>query len=302
MDQKLTPSTVVLLVIPPLLWAGNAVVGRVVYQMVPPITLNFFRWSLAALLLLPLGYAVFRKGSGLWMHWRRYAMLGLLGVGVYNSLQYLALHTSSPLNVTLVAASIPVWMLIVGRIVYGVAIRGLQVLGSALSLAGVVVILSQGQWAQLRQLDFVAGDLLMVAASIGWAFYSWQLMHTREPAALRSDWAAFLLAQVVFGAAWSGLFAAAEWAVTDWRIDWGWTLGLALAYVAIGPAIIALRCWDVGVRRVGPSTAGFFSNLTPLFAALLSLAILGDAPKLYHAVAFVLIVVGIVLSARRGAT
>jgi drug/metabolite transporter (DMT)-like permease len=141
----------------------------------------------------------------------------------------------------------------------------------------------------------------MVAASIGWAFYSWQLMHTREPVAIRSDWAAFLLAQVVFGAAWSGLFAAAEWAVTDWRIDWGWTLGLALVYVAIGPAIIALRCWDVGVRRVGPSTAGFFSNLTPLFAALLSLAILGDAPKLYHAVAFVLIVVGIVLSARRRA-
>ena len=113
MNHRLTLSTIVMLVLPPLLWAGNSVVGRAVYDMVPPMTLNFLRWVVAGLILLPFGYQIFQRGSGLLSNWRRYALLGLLGVGSYNSLQYLALHTSSAVNVTLVASSMPVWMLMV---------------------------------------------------------------------------------------------------------------------------------------------------------------------------------------------
>lgn len=114
MNQRLTPATAALLVIPPLLWAGNAVVGRLVNGLVPPVTLNFLRWVLAFALLLPFAAWVLRRGSGLWTHWRRYALLGLLGVGAYNALQYLALKTSTPINVTLVAASTPIFMLGIG--------------------------------------------------------------------------------------------------------------------------------------------------------------------------------------------
>ena len=107
MSARLTPRTAALLTLPPLLWAGNAVVGRLVTDLVPPITLNFLRWVLAFAILLPLAAWVLRPGSGLWAHWRRFALLGLLGVGLYNALQYLALHTSTALNVTLVASSMP---------------------------------------------------------------------------------------------------------------------------------------------------------------------------------------------------
>ncbi len=299
MNERLNPGTVVLLLIPPLMWAGNAVVGRAVSQMVPPLTLNFLRWSLALALLLPLGHRVLGAGSAVWREWRRYAVLGLLGVGLYNSLQYLALHTSTPVNVTLVAASMPVWMLIVGRVFHGVAIRPAQVAGSALSLAGVAVVLSQGEWSQLLALRFVIGDLLMVLATIVWAFYSWQLTRVPTDAPVRAHWAGFLLGQVVYGVAWSGLFAALEWGVTDWRIEWGWPLALTVAFVAVGPAIIAFRCWGAGVQRVGPTLAGFFNNLTPLIAALLSLSLLGETPKPFHALAFALIIGGIVLSSRQ---
>eukprot|EP01031_Cornospumella_fuschlensis_P045637 gene45637-55858_t len=79
MTQKITPGTAVLLVIPPLLWAGNAVVGRLVHELIPPITLNFIRWVLAFAILLPLAHGVLRPDSPLWPHWRRYALLGLLG-------------------------------------------------------------------------------------------------------------------------------------------------------------------------------------------------------------------------------
>ena len=102
MTQRLSPGTAAMLAAAPLLWAGNAVVGRALHTLIAPSTLNFLRWLLAFALLLPLAWQVLRPASGLWPHWRRYAALGLFGIGSYNALQYLALQTSTALNVTLV--------------------------------------------------------------------------------------------------------------------------------------------------------------------------------------------------------
>ena len=299
MDQRLDFSTAAMLVAAPLLWASNAVIGRMVTDLVPPMTLNFMRWSLAFLFLLPLAGWVLRRGSGLWSRWRRFAVLGLLGVGLYNALQYLALTTSTPLNVTLVAASSPVWMLGIGSLWFGQRITRRQLLGAALSIAGVLVVLRRGDWDLLLRVRLVPGDIYVLLATAAWALYSWLLVRSDDPPRIRSDWAAFLMAQVVLGLGWSGLFAATEWSVTDARIEWGWPLAIALVYIAAGPAILAYRCWGIGVQRVGPNMAGFFGNLTPLFAALLSAAFLGELPRAYHAIAFVLIVGGIVVSAQR---
>lgn len=301
MNRPLTPSTALLLTIPPLLWAGNAIVGRMVSTMVPPITLNFLRWLIAFILLLPLAAPVLRLRSPIWPHWRRLAALGLFGVGLYNTLQYLALQTSTPINVTLVAASMPVWMLLVGWMFFNAKVTHRQIIGAVLSIAGVLCVLSRGDVHHLLAARLVPGDLFMLLAALAWSIYSWLLTRTSEPAVVRSDWSVFLLAQVAFGLVWSGAFSAGEWAVRDPEIHWSWTLVAALLYVAIGPSIIAFRCWGAGVGRAGPSIAAFFSNLTPLFAALMSSAFLGEPPRLYHAAAFVLIVGGIVLSSRRAA-
>ncbi|HPK33416.1 MAG TPA: DMT family transporter [Ottowia sp.] len=298
-SHRLTPSTAILLTLPPLLWAGNAVVGRVVAPLVPPITLNFLRWVLALLILLPLAGWVLRPASGLWRHWRRFALLGLLGVGLYNALQYLALQTSTPLNVTLVGSSMPLWMLALGRLFFNAPVRRAQLAGALLSMLGVATVLARGEPAQLLRLHLVPGDLYMLAATLSWAWYSWLLTRHAEPEPIRQDWAAFLLAQVVFGLGWSGLMTGAEWALTPAHIQWGWPLALALVFIAVGPAVVAYRCWGLGVQRAGPALAGFFSNLTPLFAAVLSAAFLGEPPRLFHAVAFALIVAGIVVSSRR---
>jgi drug/metabolite transporter (DMT)-like permease len=298
MNRKLTASTALLLTVPPLLWAGNAIVGRLVRQAVPPMTLNLLRWSIALLILLPLGRAMLRPGSGLWQDWRRYSLLGLLGVGLYNSLQYLALQTSTPINVTLVAAGMPVWMLLVGALFFGMPARPRQLVGAALSIAGVLLVLSRGDWRQLAALRLVAGDGYMILATIAWSFYSWLLMQPKDRPQVRADWAAFLLAQVVYGVLWSGALAGVEWSLTDARVDWSWEVAAALLFVAIGPAIIAMRCWGAGVQRAGPTVGAFFTNLTPLFAALMSSAFLGELPHLYHIVAFALIVGGIAWSSR----
>jgi drug/metabolite transporter (DMT)-like permease len=300
MTQRLAPSTIALLVIAPLMWAGNAVVGRMVSTMVPPMTLNFLRWAIAFVLLLPLAWQVLRVDSPMWSHWRRYSLMGLFSVGLYNALQYLALHTSTPLNVTLVASSGPVWMLLVGRIFFHASIAPRQLAGAALSITGVLVVLSRGQWELLQQVRLVAGDAYILIAAAVWAYYSWMLAEVgKDPVQVRGNWATFLMAQIVFGLVWSGLLAAGEWTLTDAHIAWNSTVLAALLFVAVGPALIAYRCWGAGVGRAGPAMAAFFSNLTPLFAALLSLVMLGDMPRAYHAVAFGLIVAGIVLSSRK---
>lgn len=300
MHAKLTPTAALLLTLPPLMWAGNAVVGRLVSPMVSPMTLNFLRWLLAFALLLPLAGAVLRPGSPLWRNWRRFSILGLLSVGAYNALLYLALNTSTPINVTLVGSSTPIWMLVSGRLFFGVPISVRQWLGAALSVAGVMLVLCRGQLELLLQVHLVPGDVYVLIASASWAYYSWMLAHpTTEPPAIRTDWSAFLLAQMAFGLAWSGLFAGSEWALGKAHISWSWPLAAALVFIAFGPALIAFRAWGAGVARAGPAAAGFFSNLTPLFTAVLSSAFLGETPRLYHVLAFALIVGGIVVSSRR---
>jgi len=299
MNARLTLRNAALLTIAPLLWAGNAVTGRLVSGLVPPVTLNLLRWFFAFLILLPLAGWALRPGSAVWPHWKRFAVLGLLGVGCYNALQYLALKTSTPLNVTLVAGSVPIWMLFVGALFFGQRITPRQTLGAVLSIAGVLVVLSRGDWDTLMQVRLVPGDFYVLVATLAWAFYSWLLIRPGDPPEIRGDWAAFLIAQMFFGLLWSLLFAVGEWSTGETHIEWSWKVVLALAYVAIFPAVIAYRSWGIGVQRVGPTIAGFFSNLTPLFAAILSAAMLGEVPHVYHALAFVLIVGGIVVSSKR---
>jgi len=296
----LTPATIGLLLLPPLVWAGNSILGRVVADMVPPITLNFLRWLLALLLLLPWGWRLLLPSSVLWPHWRRYAVLSLLGVGCYNSFQYLALHTSTPINVTLVASSVPVFMLAMGAVWFKQRITRRQMLGAAMSIAGVLCVLGRGDWQTLLQVELVIGDVYVLIAVLCWALYSWLLSQPKDPPEIRSNWVNFLMAQMVFGVLWCGISTALEWQLSaNPHIDWGWPLAAALLYVALGPAILAYRSWGLGIQRVGPTVAGFFANLTPLFAAVMSTLLLGDAPHLYHAAAFVLIASGIVVSSNK---
>lgn len=290
--------TAALLTVPPLLWAGNAVVGRLVSEWVPPLTLNALRWIFAFLFLLPFTYKLLLPRSLLWVYWRRYALLGLLGVGSYNSFQYLALHTSSPINVTLVGSIAPVVMMTLGVLFFGQKLRLRQCLGAVLSITGVLLVLCRGDLSQVFNLHWVIGDIYVLIAVLAWSWYSWLLSGTQaDPPEIRGDWKYFLMAQIVMGLGWSSVFTAGEWSLTPAHIVYSWPLLGALMFVSLGPAIAAYRCWGLGIQRVGTNIAGFFANLTPLFAAVLSSLLLGEGPEVFHAVAFALIVGGIYAAA-----
>jgi len=289
-------STVLYLTLATLLWAGNAIAGRVLVGSVSPITLSAVRWGLAALLLFPLGWRIFRPGSALWQNKGRFLVLGLLGVGSYNVLLYLALQTSTAINVTLIGASMPIWMLMIGAIFYQVRPKLLQLLGAVVSLVGVTVVLTRGEPASLLSMEVVMGDLLIMLATILWAFYSWMISRPGASTERQWPWAEFLMAQVLIGFLWTMLFEGAEIATGHAFIDLNYVTGALILFVAIGPSLIAYRCWGLGVNGAGPTVAAFFANLIPLFTALLSAAILGDPPQLFHGLAFILIVVGILVS------
>jgi drug/metabolite transporter (DMT)-like permease len=309
--MALTPRLALMLSVPPLLWAGNAVVGRIAIQSISPLWLNALRWAVALAILLPLGWRAFgspQRRAQLAARWPHLALLSLTGVGAYNALQYLALKTSTPLNVTLIAASSPVWMLAIGAAVYGERPRRAQLLGAVLSLAGVAVVLSRGDLQALQRVQFVPGDLLMLCAIVSWCIYSWLL--AKPPASMRPPqrpdwhWAEFLCIQMAPGLLWAGLFAGIGATLAPQvhglhQVAWTPTLLAAVAYVGIFPSLVAYRLWGLGVAQAGPTVAAFFANLTPLFAALLGAAMLGLWPQPYHALAFALIVAGILVSARR---
>ncbi|MEY8876397.1 MAG: DMT family transporter [Leptothrix sp. (in: b-proteobacteria)] len=315
--MNLTPRLIAQLTLPPLLWAGNTVVGRMTVGSVPPLLLNAMRWWLALAVLLLLGWravATPERRHAILSRWRYLAWLGLFGVGAYNALQYLALTTSTPINVTLIASSMPVWMLLIGRLGYGVRPRARQVFSATLSLAGVAVVLGRGSLDTLLQVQFNRGDLWMLLAAASWSIYSWMLARPSadmlgEQRPLLQDtpdspprswnWAEFLLVQTLYGMLWASAAAGLESVIEPRPIQWSPGVFVALAYIVAGPSVVAYWFWGRGVVQAGPTVASFFVNLTPLFAALLSTVLLGEAPQWYHGVAFGLIVGGIAVSARK---
>lgn len=297
--HQLNFATIVYLLTATALWAGNAIAGRLLVGSISPITLSAVRWGLAALLLLPLGWRVLMPGSALWQNKKRFLLLGLFGVGSYNVLLYLALQTSTAINVTLIGASMPIWMLFIGAVFYQVKPSILQMIGAVVSLLGVGIVLTRGDLAALMSMQMVVGDLLIMLATILWAFYSWMLSRPGSSTERQWPWAEFLMAQVTVGLLWTGFFDGFEIAAGHAFLELNWWTASLIVFVAIGPSLIAYRCWGLGVNGAGPTVAAFFANFIPLFTALLSAAMLGEPPQLFHGLAFGLIVAGIVISSKK---
>lgn len=294
--NPLTPRVIFYLVLPTILWAGNAIVGRLAVGEISPIMLNTLRWLLAGLILLPIAWRLFRAGSPIWQNKVRFLWLGLLGVGSYNALLYLSLETSTPINVTLIGGSMPMWMIIIGAMFYQQAAQFKQMIGALISLLGVMIVLTRGDLSTVLDIQLVLGDLYILLATILWGFYSWMLSRPGKSNEREWPWAEFLLAQVLFGVFWSTAFLGFEWAADAVIFEITQSTIALLIFVAIAPSLIAYRCWGLGVTAAGPAMAAFFANLIPLFTALMSAALLGEPPELFHGLAFMMIVAGIVIS------
>lgn len=293
---RIDPTTLFLLTFPPLAWAGNAIVGRMAAGTILPITLNLVRWIIAGLLLAPYAWrGVVAHRDTLRRHAGILTAMGLLSIASYNAFQYLALTTSTPINVTLIGASTPLFLLIIGAGFFRERFRAWHVAGALLCLVGVTFVLMRGEPQRLTQLAFVPGDLYMLAATVAWSFYTWLLRKNRPDLPLP----ALLLAQIVTGVIASIPLSVWEISVLAQPLEWNGKVAWILLYVGTVPSLLAYFVWDRAIASAGAQLPVFFITLTPLFAAVLSTVLLGESPHWYHGIGLAFIAVGIWLAQRR---
>ena len=294
------PLNLIFLLVPPIFWAGNAVVGRMAAGTIPPLTLNFVRWFLALLLLLPFVWTKLKQDWPLLKkHWRLMAITAFLSITTYNALQYLALTTSSAINITLITSAGPIFTLLIGRLFFGASISRSATIGAVISIFGVAWVLVRGDLDHVASIKFVPGDLFMLVAVALWALYAWVLRKRPQSISIYSAFAA----QIMLGSLFAFPMMLAELSFGSYApIQLSGKLLAILLYVVTCPALLAYICWQQAVARTGTELPMFFQNLTPIFAALLSVALLGEHPEGYHVVALALIVLGILLANRKQKT
>jgi drug/metabolite transporter (DMT)-like permease len=294
-ERSVWHSPYLLLTLCALFWAGNSVVGRALHELVPPVTLAFWRWSIALLLLLPwVAGPLRRQWRAIVSNWRVMLLLSLLGVATYNTLNYTALQTTTATNSALINSVCTVLIIVVNFVLFRVHASAWQWAGVALSLAGTLVIVSRGDPAVLAGLELVRGDVLLMVLALFWALYTACLRwRPRELDAL-----GFLGGTIVIGLLilaplyiWEALNAPPV------TLSPGVIAGVA--YAGIFPSVLAYLFWNRGVAEVGANRAGQFLHLIPVFGTALAAVFLGETLKLFHLAGAVLIFAGIYLAAPR---
>ena len=282
-----------LLTLTVLFWSGNMVLGRGIRADVPPLALAFWRWFIALLLVLPLAlphlksqWPLLRKS------WKILLVLGLLGVGGYNTFAYIALQYTSATNAVLLNSFIPIAIIAISWFL-GHQARLLESIGVGVSFVGVMVIVSRGDPVVLAGLSLNAGDLWMLAAVLSWALYTLGLkwrpagLHPMALLATLTMIGLLVLAPLV----WVELSSGARLHLTTPAL-------FGVAYTGIFPAFLGYVFYNRAVGEVGASRAGLFIHLMPAFSTVLAMLFLGEAPRAYHFFGIALILTGIWLTTR----
>ncbi|WP_448207299.1 DMT family transporter [Azospirillum sp. sgz302134] len=292
--RRLIDQAWLLMMLPPLFWASNAVLGRAVAGEVPPVGLAFWRWTLGVLLVLPLAWRHLRQDlPALLAQWKVVGLLSLLGIAVFNTFLYVGLHTTTALNAVMMQSSMPVLIVLMSLALFGDRVSAVQALGIAVSLAGASTLIARGDPAVLLGLQLNAGDLWIFAAVLSYAAYTALLR--RRPAVH-----AFSFIVATFAGGMLMLLPFYLWeSFGGHPMPLSTTAMGAVVYVALFPSILAYLCFNRSVALVGANTAGLAIHLIPVFGSLLAILFLGEQPHLYHAVGIGLIAVGIVLATRR---
>jgi drug/metabolite transporter (DMT)-like permease len=284
-------------VLPPLFWSGNFVLGKAVAGHVPPVGLAFWRWTGALLILLVLFGPRFRADlPELRRRWPIVLVLAALGIGLYNTLVYIGLGTTSVLNALVLQSSTPVVIVAASVLVYRDRIGLRQAAGIAVSLAGALAIVTRGDPAALLDLRLAIGDALILLAVAGYALYT-VLLRDRPAVHPMS----LLIATFGLGAAMILPFYLHESLVAGRPMPLDGTTAWAVAYVCVFPSILAYIAFNRSVELLGANRTGLAFHLMPVFGSLLAILLLGERFEGHHAVGIPLIAAGILLATRQPA-
>ncbi|MSO54613.1 MAG: DMT family transporter [Rhodospirillales bacterium] len=283
-----------LLVLATLFWGMDIVVGRVALARISPMALLFWTWVIALIVVLPFGLAGLRDQFAVVVrHWRWITGLALLSVSISPGFFYAGLGLTSAINAALIVAMGPATVPAVAWLVDRTPLGARQVLGFALATLGVVTVVTMGDLQIITTLRFNLGDIFVVLAMLSWSLYS-VLLPRRE---INLKPVSFLTIVITIGA-----LALVPVAIVDAMNGPGFVidaeLTAAMLYIGIFPAVLSFLFWNRAVGILGPTAAGIYLNLTPVFAIGMAWLFLSEPLYAYHGVGIALVLAGVHLANR----
>jgi drug/metabolite transporter (DMT)-like permease len=263
------------LLVTPVLFSLNPVIGRAAVESVGPWTVAFLRWSLAAAVMLPLAAPALRQHAAtLRDEWPWLVLLGALGMWVCGGVFYTALQSTTATNATLIYTTSPLAILLLERVLRGRPIRKREAVGIGLAVAGVIVLVSRGSPAVFANLSLNVGDLLTLVCAVAWALYTVVLRRPRL-AALPAP--ALFVAIALSGAVLLAPFMVAETvasgAFPDTLRQWA-----SIAGLVVFASVLAFLGYQVSVRFAGAAVSGLLMYLMPVSGVAMAVVFLGEHP------------------------
>ena len=290
----LTDQPYLLLSLTSLFWAGNVVIGRFAAGHLPPIALSFLRWSAAFLILIPLAW---RQTAKDWPiirgHLGIMVILSISGVATFNTLGYWALQYTEALNALLLNSTGPLFVALFSLLLFRIRLTPAQGVGILISMAGVIVILTRGDFGTLAGVRFNKGDIAYLIALLVFGVYS--AVAAKRPMI-------HPLSFMLFTCGCGTLFILPFylWEMSSGaRVTINITVLAVLAYVAVFPSILSYLCFNRGVELIGANRSAPFLHLMPVFGSVLAIGFLGETFRLFHLIGYVLVLAGVFIAARK---
>lgn len=275
-------------------WAGNWVMGRALRFDAPPVAMAFWRWAIALGVLLPVTLPGLRRNfPRILSHWKILVLLGVLAAVTQHIPIYIGLRYTTATNGALLNATSPILIALLAWMLVRDPIGILGAVGIAISLAGVLWILTQGNPAAFLDLSLNVGDLWVLLGTLSWAGYT-VCLRWRPKQISPLEFLTILSAVGVAGMA--PLYALEIASGSALTLNTGSVLGIL--YMGLLASVAAYILWNGGVEKIGAGKAGPFMYLMPVFTPALSIAFLGESLHMFHILGVSLIFTGIYLTSR----
>ena len=285
-----------LLILTTIFWSGNFIVGKAasIYE-IPPFSLNFYRWFFAGLILLPLTIKeLLHKRKYIFENLGFFIILGITSITIFNSIVYYSLYYTQVISGVLMISTIPVWIIFISSILKIEKTNIFQIFGVALSLTGVIFIITKADVNLIKNLDFNKGDLTMVIAMFSWALYSSLLKKKKYEISQIS----LLQVVIITGLVFLTPIYFIEMSMGN-LIKLGKPFYLTLTYVVLFPGLASFFFWIKGIGIIGANRAGAFLHLMPIFGAMMAMVIFDEKFMFYHFLGAIFIIAGITLSNKK---
>ena len=281
-----------------LFWSGNFVIGRFssLENIVSPLSLAFYRWVIAFLILTP--FCLQKAVKELPLLKKQPGMIFLIiltGPTLFNTLVYLGLTATTVINSLLIISTTPMLIILLNKLLYKSQTNIFQMIGIFISLIGVCYVIAKGSFQNIFDSEFYFGDLFILLAVTSWALYSIFLKKNETGVSGFS----FLYLSFVFTVILLFPVYLYDIFIQDNFINIDQKTLLVIGYTGIFPSIISYMCWNTGVALIGPNKSGPFLHLMPIFGGILAFLVFRETLEIYHYAGILSVIIGIIIANKK---